>query len=188
MDEKTGIRAFIAMPLCKATLDDIALAQQRLNKKIKGIRITATRNIHLTLHFFGQIAPKLAMAVMERVENRVSELQAFKLHIQGLGAFPASGRARVLWLGISQGEEGVRNIAHIVMDAVDAQGLQREHKPFKPHITIARAKKRPVDIQDLEMNLNLSPCLMDRVVLFQSRLTPRGPVYTALKECLLPQK
>ena len=140
------------------------------------------RNIHLTLHFFGQVRPDVAMDVMERAGQRISGLSLFTVRIQGIGAFPGPGRARVLWLGIDRGSVEIRSVAGIIAEAVDAAGLQRDHRPFRPHLTIARAKKKPVDIRGADLDFVISPCTMDRVVLFQSRLTPRGPIYTVLKE------
>jgi 2'-5' RNA ligase len=71
--------------------------------------------------------------------------------------------------------------------AAQAAGLPAEVKPFHPHITLARIKERhpSVDLTQAiaaEQSFSAGEFAVRAVSLFQSELTPRGPVYTRLEE------
>jgi 2'-5' RNA ligase len=68
-------------------------------------------------------------------------------------------------------------------------GFPPEGRPFRPHITLGRVREGhrlpPGAIDQLENVAPGTAFLADRVVLFESRLTPAGPVYGARVELVL---
>lgn len=133
-------RVFAAIrppPEVVAALDD------RLESVAVPGRPVPPENWHVTLRFVGH----LEAAAYERW---LSELDAvakpspFRLKLGGLGAFPKPARATVLWVGV-QGD-GAARLAAAADDAADVAGLGREERPFRPHLTVARARP-PVDVR-----------------------------------------
>ena len=177
------IRAFIALPLCKNSVKVIEKIQHAIMRKQTGLRPVAPQTLHLTLHFFGDVEPDRAMAVMDRIEPKITGFEKINLKINGLGAFPNPKKARVLWLGVDA--PGLADLANRVFSSVRDEGLTTEKRPFRPHLTIARAKPTPIDATDLKAIFDVPPCLIDHIVLFRSTLTPRGPMYDELKTVFL---
>jgi 2'-5' RNA ligase len=99
------------------------------------------------------------------------------VRISGLGVFPGSGRARVLWVGIAP-SDGVVELQRACEAAAVGAGFDPERRPFQCHLTLGRWREpehRPV-----LPPLDLGHTRFDRLVLFQSQLHPKGAVYTPL--------
>ena len=66
------------------------------------------------------------------------------LHLQGAGAFPHPGDARVLWTGVG-GEppalEWLASLSRTVRLACNHAGASPEGGPFHPHLTVARSRR-----------------------------------------------
>lgn len=71
-------------------------------------------------------------------------------------------------------------------------GLAKESREFKPHLTLARFKEfHPHDREALKLayepDLTAHVHSVNAVTLFQSRLTPNGPIYSVLEKISLKQ-
>jgi len=81
------MRLFIAIALDRAIRERLGAVQSELRMIEPGIKPVETENIHLTLRFLGEVAePKLPE--LSRAIGAVQNYPAFKLDLQGLGAFP----------------------------------------------------------------------------------------------------
>ncbi len=100
----------------------------------------------------------------------------------GTGGFPRAGAATVLWAGL----EGGAALAALATAASEITAGASEDRPFVPHITIARFRTardvRPIDLWGANRETEGDVCLLSRVVLLESRLSPAGPSYTALSD------
>jgi 2'-5' RNA ligase len=67
------------------------------------------------------------------------EVTAFDVAVQGAGAFPPVGRPRALWLGITQGAGELSTLAAAVDRALADAGWSLDPRPFRAHLTLARA-------------------------------------------------
>ena len=108
----------------------------------------------------------------------------FELSFDGLGFFPSRGAPRVLWLGIARVSRAATASARWrCAGARWASWHERSH----PHLTLARFRTRPR--ATLRRNGRDSghggTCRIDRVTLYESRLSQAGPSYTPLAEALL---
>ena len=70
--------------------------------------------------------------------------------------------------------------------------FENESKGFKPHLTLGRIRK-PQDLDRLVARIESRPMepfrlALDRIVLFKSTLTPKGPIYERLHEAMLGQE
>jgi 2'-5' RNA ligase len=126
-------RLFFGIPVPERTAVKIAA---QLPRDIPG-RFVATAKWHFTLRFVGSVSADQR----DRLANALSSMDhgpSFHVRLGKLGAFPNPRRARVLWVGITQGEMQLERIARKVEEVARMSGLPPETRPFRPHLTIAR--------------------------------------------------
>ena len=126
--------------------------------------------------------------VMDRAAARYSPLQ---LTAQGLGGFPNRRRPRVLWVGIRGETQQLECLQQDIDSGLAALGWPGEKRPFKGHLTLARARGR----RSFERNIEpiIAQCaprepfafVADKLTLYRSRLRPEGAVYDICSQRVL---
>ena len=171
-------RLFIALrppaAICDALLDPM--------EALAGARWQDYDNLHLTLRFAGEVsrhtADDLALA-LSRVEVR-----PFPLAIRGVGYFEKKGMANAIWAQVAASAE-LAALQERVEHACRSAGLAAETRKFVPHITLARLNRSSAPIAPwLARHAQLAPgpWQVDALGLYESRLTPSGPVYTQIAQ------
>lgn len=136
------------------------------------------QQLHLTLRFIGEADDKTFGQLKEALASVRST--PFPLALTGLGTFPG-GQPRVLWVGIEENEP-LRLLQENVEMAVIAGGGAPEHRPFSPHITIARFKDPPprgllASYLDRNRDFRCEPFSVCQIHLYSSTLTGRGAIH-----------
>ncbi len=180
------VRAFLAFEIdsaeVKKRLTDMQAAAARTGADLK---LVEPENIHITIRFLGDITLQMAEKVF--VEMQETRFKPFPVQLMGLGVFPSLNFPRVLWAGIAIGAEQLGNIFRQLEPRLQALGLTPDRNPFSPHITIARVRsaQNKVQLADFvaknakyDFGSFEARCLR----LKKSELTPRGPIYSTLKE------
>jgi 2'-5' RNA ligase len=141
------------------------------------------RALHLTLVFLGEVDDATAARVVERMRPPLA-LRPFALGLGRAGLFPPAGRPRVLWLAVTEGAEALGAVRSAVEARLEGIPFPRDDRPFSPHLTLGRFReggtpdeRRAVAETPIAAS---KPAIVECVTLYQSRLTPRGPEYTAL--------
>lgn len=172
------MRLFVALPLPEAVRRQLALLQQG----VAGARWVRSEQLHLTLAFLGEVTEKQATELISRLQQ--IRFAPFTLQFDRLGCFPQTGLPRVLWIGL-QSSPDLLQLAHEIRYAACAAGVLLEHRPFAPHITLARLKGvRPYLITSWMGQLELSSCMpvvMQEFVLVQSQLQQQGAEHRVLQ-------
>jgi 2'-5' RNA ligase len=138
--------------------------------------------MHLTLKFFGDISYSDIDKIKTSMELLQKKTAAFATDIAGLGAFPALFRARVVWLGVAN-QSACRELHSAVERTLSRAGFERDKRPFAPHLTLGRFKKPLPSAYELLGKYRHVYCgkmMADRLVLFESRLHPRGAIHSPL--------
>jgi 2'-5' RNA ligase len=140
-------------------------------------------NAHVTLRFIGEVAEDRAAAIQAALVKGIDR-PTFDVRWGHLGRFPARSTPRALWIGPVSGGQELVALAAAVDERLDALIGPGEKRPFTPHLTIGRVKEpgRGVDwtrVLDAAV-WRETTTRIDRVVLYVSRLSPKGPTYTAL--------
>lgn len=180
-------RLFIAADVDDRTREQIGGISAALREAIGGsIRASWVHpdRMHLTLHFFAAADPSLEQRIVAALAVPVNQA-AFDVSFDALGFFPAHGSPRVLWLGIRQGVGELRRVQQLLHDGLC---LPPAEGAFKPHLTLARfrdrvSRARLAKIADIRASAG--PCRIDRVTLYESRLSPKGSTYSKLAEAPL---
>lgn len=198
-------RLFIAVDVDEVTREQVggiaAELRTRLEPHTKASWVRPDR-MHLTLHFLGAVEGALEQRVRDALAVPISEAP-FDVMFDGVGCFPDRGSPRVLWLGIRDGLEPLRRLhtalagfdtarvgfdpAHVGLDLSRALP-ERTAEPFTPHLTLARFRDRVSRGRVAEIGripATAGPSRIDRVTLYESRLSPNGPTYVRLASALL---
>ncbi|MGC4080553.1 MAG: RNA 2',3'-cyclic phosphodiesterase [Vicinamibacterales bacterium] len=144
-------------------------------------RMVRPEQMHLTLVFLGDVAAP-RVEVVEDVMAKPLPINPFEIAIDGVGVFPPSGRAQVLWFGIARGSAEVRRLFEAVARRLEDVGIPRERRPFSPHLTVGRWRERGplrVPVRDADRS-TIAVQHVSSATLFSSRLLPGGAEHTVL--------
>lgn len=155
------------------------------------LRLVAPENLHLTLRFLGEVREEGIPAIAAAMEEALKEFEAFEASLRGLGVFPSMNYMRVLWVGVHRNRDTLIKMQRSLEDELGKLGFQRDKK-FHPHLTIARvkAKQGREELRDFvirRQNQDYGSIRVEKVELKKSVLTPKGPIYTPLAACELPE-
>lgn len=159
-----------------------ALHKTAHEMKLPG-RLVPERNMHLTIKFLGNCSDDVAEQTVEILSHVASGHKPQEIEVAGFGAFPSLARPRVAWIGIRRGADF---LTHLAQETDYRLKYLFETSKFKPHITIARYKK-PEDLKEIakqHTEVEAGKMLVDKLTLFQSKLSSTGAEYSAYKEFL----
>ncbi|TVR00798.1 MAG: RNA 2',3'-cyclic phosphodiesterase [Desulfovibrionales bacterium] len=204
------MRCFIGLPLPESYQQLLAQFIQTWQPKLAaasagGVSWTRPGNWHLTLKFLGELSEEQVTRLGDDLFQATSISGAGEvLVVQGRGGgfFPDLRRPRILWVGLGKGAREVGHLAFRVENSCASMGFARDQRPFLAHLTVARIKRsaktrgtlqphacenirhQPDWIEVLQAldSISWPEIVIDRMVLWESRLTPEGPIYRPLKE------
>ena len=180
------VRAFFALPLPGELLQAVSTGQRTLQKLAPELRWLGEAKLHLTLKFLGSVAQSDVAALARGLENIASDRSPISVSVKGLDAFPMPRRARVLVLRLDDPSGALAALADSFDALAEQFGVARETRPFKAHVTLARA--RPIeDVRALIDAFTFPPhrATFDRACLYQSTLSRAGSTYDVIHERLL---
>jgi 2'-5' RNA ligase len=146
----------------------------------RDVRWVRLDGLHLTLRFLGPTPDERVGATAAAVRS-VAEAAAgpIQLTLTGAGSFPRADRPRTLWIGVGGDLEALEGLAARTEAALVDAGWPAESRPFRPHLTLARADGIPVGglvaqrLVDAMQERSIA-CPVDRLGLFES-VTGGGP-------------
>jgi len=183
------MRLFVAIPLPEPALAAAAGTLQALQSHGWPVRWVRPDGLHVTLKFFGEVVPERFDTIAEMVGFALAGFPPLHLGLAGAGAFPSLERPRVLRLDLV----GATSTLELLQDRLEQGGLRigfpPEGRPFHPHITLGRVKegqRLPAGAAAILQAVAEQPLFRtDRVVLYESLQTPRGPQYDPRLEVVL---
>jgi len=175
-------RTFIAVNLNKEIREHLASLQNILNIPETKIKWVEKDNLHLTMKFLGYISleqTQLIKSELKEISNRCSPI-IIKLS-SNIGIFPTYKMPRIIWVGIKEGTNDLKEIYNSIENNLSNKGFPRENKDFSSHITIGRVKfirDKANFIQILKrIEVNNLTHEVNSIDLMESKLTPNGPIY-----------
>ncbi len=185
-----SVRCFVAVKAPLGRAENLRHAQARLRAAEGDWKWVDPDTFHITLKFLGDVERTTIPELWASVSGAVGDTQEFKMQFRGLGVFPNARAPRVAWAGIDAGAAELRELAGKVEAACSARGFDRERRPFKAHLTLGRARRPRTSpalaalVQEMA-EAGLGEAVVDRVLLMESTLTPKGALHDVLEEHLL---
>ncbi|WP_045218835.1 RNA 2',3'-cyclic phosphodiesterase [Desulfonatronum thioautotrophicum] len=203
------MRCFIGLPLPESyqrlLAQFIRIWQPKLTAaSTGGVSWTRPENWHLTLKFLGELSQDQAKRLGDGLLQAMSIPavgESFVVQGRGGGFFPDLRRPRILWVGLGKGARKVGHLAFRVENSCAEMGFSRDHRPFLAHLTVARIKRQAksrgtpyshaqdtrhqstwTEVLHALDSISWPEIVIDRMVLWESRLTPEGPTYRQLRE------
>ena len=183
------MRLFTAIELNDAARVSLEAEQRRLAARVadrsRALRLVRSEHLHLTLVFIGETPEALGARLIEAMGSEIP-MAPFHVAFGGCGLFPPHGAPRVLWVGALEGADEIIALHAQVAGRLKNLGVAVDERPFAPHLTLGRwrqqARGRPRLPDDVEV---IARTPVERVTLFESRLSSAGPTYTALTHARL---
>ena len=175
------MRTFVAIELSNnEVVESIKKFQSEININAKPVEPT---NFHFTLQFLGEVTEDVSQKIIQALQT--IEFSSFSVNLKGIGAFPKPKFPRVVWIGTDEvGGNLLIQLAKKVEKVLEPLGFFSD-KPFKPHLTVFRIKKKIGDItKELEKQKTVDFGIqkVTEIKFKKSELTPNGPIYSNLEE------
>ncbi|MFN3568492.1 MAG: RNA 2',3'-cyclic phosphodiesterase, partial [Caldimicrobium sp.] len=135
------VRAFLAIDLprdIKKALYNLKNLSEPKDIKLKWVE---EENFHLTLKFFGNISENLAEKIFKLCEKACQDIIHFRVALGEVGIFPEVGKPRVLWIGVENSLENIKNLYWKIEKTLKPLKLENKKEKFHPHITLMRIKE-----------------------------------------------
>ncbi|NCB09831.1 MAG: RNA 2',3'-cyclic phosphodiesterase, partial [Bacteroidia bacterium] len=178
------LRTFVAIKIQPEKM--LVQLFSRLPKEFfaENIRWADPAQLHLTLKFLGETSPVQAEQTKLILETVAAQFAPFQFTLSGLGYFKNQGQPKVLYAGID--DSGIlQKLAQETDHQLAGAGFEKETRGFHPHLTLGRIKSIRNETHFFALINEFDNTEFQRVdakemILFQSILTPRGPVYKDL--------
>jgi RNA 2',3'-cyclic 3'-phosphodiesterase len=133
-----------------AAIDLPADVQQALEQAMppidENLRRVPPEQWHLTLAFYGAVDETKAEALHAGLERAAARSRPMTVRLAGAGTFPRQpAKARVLWVGLDGDVDMVRRLADRCAGAGRRARIAMEARAFRPHLTLARARRGAAD-------------------------------------------
>jgi len=200
------MRCFIAIDIG----EDVRVALAALQKELSGqvdirkgdVKWVEPENIHLTLKFLGEIkdeqsaapsagaeagetSPKGGSAEVCDIAKEVAgRHKGFDIDVEKVGSF--GGRsAKVVWVGAAKGTDELLALQKDLDDQLEQAGYPKEDREFSAHLTLCRVRNPKAGLKLAEAakvygDYRVGSISADSLCVYQSQLTPQGPIYTLL--------
>jgi len=182
------MRCFIAIDIDEQIRKCLSNLQNNLQAKVdirsSDVKWVSPEATHLTLKFLGETKDEQAVEVCSITMEVASRHKSFDFAVESVGHF--GGRsARVLWVGAGHDCNNLLQLQQDLDQELASAGWPGETRKFAGHLTLCRIRNPKAGIKLVQAarkyeNLKLGIVSADSVCVYESRLTPKGPIYTAL--------
>ena len=173
-------RLFIAAPLPENILNICLQAQKDLNILYGNkIRLTPKNQLHITLAFLGEVDDN----DIQNIDKSITGMRGWGnvvVELSHLNAFPHPSATRIIAIDlIDKPGQTLTALALNLRSLLRSEKIRYDHKPWRSHITIARARQtvflKKINLINDEFEIN-------DILLMESRLSGLGPTYFILNK------
>lgn len=179
------LRIFIAIPFHEAFQHEIDVVLRRLSDRLSHVKWIKSEQAHLTLHFFGDTPASEIGRLDQRLRGLEGQGGSFQFCLTGVGGFPSLDHPQVIWLGTEEISGKLTGLVSRLRGEISQLGFQIDRRPFHPHVTLGRAKKKLNGAGEVIAKLGFKfasePKSFNCFHLYQSHLCPDGARYEILK-------
>jgi len=178
------LRAFIAINFDKCIKKILYNHSKKiLTHNFKCFRQIKQKNIHMTIHFLGDISND-TNAIENKMERILSSYYQFIIKINNWNCFDTR-KGKIVWLKVNNSEK-LNILANKIR--VNFSDIKEDKKSFLPHVTIARDAKYIDGISSKEIvDLNLK-VVVKEISLMRSVFDSNGVHYSEIYNKALLKK
>ena len=187
---RVGERLFVAIDVGDDMRREVTRVVATLTGKLDAVKTppmvvwVKPTALHVTIKFLGEVEPP----EVERLQTLLAPpiaIEPFELEWRGIGTFPNNKHPRALWIGVIRGAAALAQVeAEVSKRLAGERAVQLDDRALLPHLTVGRVKMAgagidwPKILQSVEVKRVTS--MVDRVTLYRSELSNKGPNYTGL--------
>jgi 2'-5' RNA ligase len=142
-------------------------------------RTTPIEQLHLTLHFIGDVRTRDLDRTRESVARSAAGLEPFSLLPLKLISLPPRGRARLIAIETDR-PAPLLELQHRLVSRLARKVRSRPGDRFLPHLTLCRFSS-PVNLQRIEHSLEMNAFEVRDLRLMRSTLSHEGAVHHELE-------
>ena len=177
------MRLFIATSFPPEVLRDLNDRASQFKPRLPAASWVRPETQHLTLAFLGEQKESIIDQIDKPMREALSKAKRFEATLSNCGFFPNPRHARVGWVGLDP-ESRFVELAEVVRNVVNKQGVTLDSVEFKPHLTLLRVRDpwppASIDLFCRSFKDYRSASFgIDHVTLFSSQLSPNGAIHTA---------
>jgi 2'-5' RNA ligase len=183
-EQPASLRLFIALELPPDWREALGELQRGQERAAPGqFRWVQPELMHLTLVFLGWQPTVALEQVAEALERAAAEVPPFRLSLGSVGTFGPPTAPRVLWVEALQPPGRLQQLRQALERELLELAIAFDDKPLVPHITLGRGRRQRTRLAGNDRPRIVRPALVAaphavrQVVLFESKLSPRGPSY-----------
>ena len=188
--ERYMMRLFFAVPVSQEVRNTVAGTIRRSLVSDAPWRWIHPDNYHITLKFLGDTARELVKPLEQAAARAAGRARPFNMFFDSFGGFPELRKPRVLFYDIAGGAAELSTLAGLIDSEVELLGFEKEKRPFRAHLTLARVRKqidasmgkRLETVSSLPENTSQE---VTRFVLMRSHLARSGATYEEIAEFFL---
>ena len=192
----TRANCFLGCSLPEDAVSWLCVWQKHLQKQLaatgleRAVGWVRPESLHLTLVFLGPVQDRACQRLQDLLDGRRDGLSAPDTVLQPPRFFPKPARPRGLWCPVTESGECLQQLHKVLLPAVDEAGLAYDAKPFRPHVTLGRVRRRFQGRRELK-GLQLVPnetllllpeqkARLRQIHLYSTEATPQGNLYHRL--------
>ena len=148
----------------------------RQNADAKNIEVRWVRpeNLHITLHFIGEILIEKIDPIKTLLSEVAEEANSFQIKVEDVSGFSSELSARVIYLGIPRSQK-ILDLVTLVENKLGASS----NEDFNPHLSIGRLRN-PKSVKDLISPFKrkkFGKINVNEIILYESIQSGPFPVY-----------
>lgn len=187
------MRVFIALELSQDNRRCLHQLQLLLQRSQADVRWVGLSHMHLTLAFMGEITPEELECVKAAAFRSAMRIGPAAFSLAGIGCFPSCQYPRIIWVGVTDHDRIVTQIAQSVREELAIAGISFDAKAFRAHITLGRVSSqqgmpRLMELIDANKSRLWGIQPATEIHVMASQLSPHGPKYQELANYQLGSK
>jgi len=182
------MRTFISIEIPENIKGNIEKSIDEMKLMLSPMKWVDKKNLHITLKFLGWVVDDKADDLISSVTDIAKGFGSIKINFAGLGVFPNARQPRVIWVGINEGNDRVKELAEKIDARLSDEGYRKEEeREFSPHLTIGRIKEK-IDAEPLSKFMEKNAVTefggftADHISVMKSTLRRSGPIYEEVKK------
>jgi RNA 2',3'-cyclic 3'-phosphodiesterase len=182
------MRIFIALDIPADIRTRLSEFMEHARRHAPGARWARAEGLHVTLKFVGNVSDEKVAEIKSAL--RGVKAAPLEVRFEDVGFFPNPKSPRVFWAGV-HATDALGRLASTIDQVVHQAGVSLEEKPYRPHLTLARAGSAPGanhELKRLQLFLEKEPGAQFGTMtarefwMYQSQPQPGGSKYVKLEE------